>query len=117
MSRGPKAKTPAIAAAETETPAVVADTARTYVRNPASHFTVTSVQHVTEAELKEGLRRALAVQHAAIEAFIEAKLAEGLTLEEINAFSSVQMQVMPSIIDHKGRLKFEAPYKIIEPDD
>ncbi|CAN7332625.1 hypothetical protein [Neorhizobium tomejilense] len=93
------------------------DVTRTYVRGLARHLTVTPIGHILEADLKDGLRRALAAQHAAIEAFIEGKLAEGLSLQEINEFSAVQMQVMPTLVERNGHRKLEWPFKIIGPDD
>lgn len=98
-------------------PTPASDVAKSYFRDLSSHLTVTPIKVYAEADIKDGLRRALAAQHAAIESFIEAKLADGLSLEEINEFSAIQMQVMPTIIDRNGRKKVEWPFKIIGPDD
>lgn len=108
----PKTPEPTVAA-----PIPATDVTKTYLRDLSSHLTVTPIKVYAEADIKDGLRRALAAQHAAIEAFIEAKLAEGLSLEEINEFSAIQMQVMPTITDRNGRKKVEWPFKIIGPDD
>ncbi|WP_421477704.1 hypothetical protein [Agrobacterium tumefaciens] len=106
----PQTRVPEVAVADPEVN-------KTCVRDLAKHLVVTSVRHIDELDVKDGLRRAVAAQHAAIEEFIEAKLGEGYSLEEINQSSAIQLQVMPSITDRNGRVKVEWPYKIIGRDD
>lgn len=116
MARSPKPN-PKTPEPPPSAPAPAADVTKTYLRDLGRHFTVTPVQVYSDSDLKDGLRRIMAAQHAAIEALITDQLSKGLSLEEINEFSAIQMQVMPTIIERNGRKKVEWPFKIIGPDD
>lgn len=58
----------------------------------------------------------LAARHAAVEAFVEEKLAE-YTIEELIEFYAIQIQLFQTVVERNARKNIEWPFKIIGPDD
>ena len=80
------------------------------------HLMVTPIRNWLDQDIKDGLRHSLAARHAAVEAFAEER-PNGYTIEELMAFSAIQIQLFPPIVERNGTKTIEWPFKIIGPDD
>ncbi|WP_026612839.1 hypothetical protein [Ensifer aridi] len=77
---------------QNQAPGAESEVKRTYLRSLDDHLTVTPIRTRLDQDVKDGLRRVLAARHAAVEAFVEEKLAE-YTIEELMEFSAIQIQL------------------------
>lgn len=104
---------------EPEVKAVVpgADVEEHYIRDLDGLLAVRSPKNREDADVRLRIERLLKERHAAIEAFVVEQMDKGLTLEEIAAFSAIEMPLFPTVKTTDGRVSVEWPFRINGADD
>lgn len=96
---------------------VAADVAVEYPRN--LDRLITAAYQTTRAgiEIKDQVSALLRDRHAAIEVFIDEKLANGLSLEEIVTFAAIETPLLPTVTTTHDRISVTWPFRISLDDE
>lgn len=113
-----KARSPAPAPkTEDSAPATAADADATvsYIRDLDGLITVTGASNRSDVKVKDQVRRILRERHAAIESVVVEQLENGIALEEIAAFWTLETPLLPTVRTRDGRVQVAWPHRIVGP--